>query len=461
MTRWQRLRALARLCVIAWLLHAGGAVVAAEPSRVSISIQDIKIHEAMEMLAAQRRLNIFVAEGIDARVSINIYDMDVVDAIYAIAESAGLAVERRKGSYFIVERDEAGKHSESGMTEVRAYKVQYTKPSLVEKIVKEHLSSYGSITTLDDRSMLVIEDRPDFLRRLEALLTQIDREPKQILIEARILEVTLTDAESYGLDWAKLFTASDGSGSFGVQNLGAPGNPGLFFDFVGPNVEIALDALRARGRLRTLSTPKLLAMEDREAQTVVGTRLGFRVTTTINQVTSESIEFLETGIILKVTPSVDRHGMILLDIHPEVSDGTVSDDGIPSKTTTQLSTRMLVPDGQTVFLGGLIRRNVNESREGVPVLGDLPGIGLLFSNRSENVTATEIVVLITPRVIDFREDQWNRRKVEAANRVETGLQQRARETGDELNALTGVEVAPLYVPQDDPAANFEALTEGL
>ena len=450
---------LARWLMLTVMLFLA-SVSGADSKRVSVSIEDIRIHEAMQMLAAQRRLNVFVAEGIDTKVSINIYDMEVVDAIYAISEAAGLAVERRNGSFFIVEREEAGKYSRSGLTKVRSYKVQYTKPSMVERILKEHLSSYGKITTLDDRNMLVIEDQPGFLAQLETLLAQIDREPKQILIEAKILEVTLTDGESFGLDWSKMFSSDGGTGSFGIQNLGNAGNPGLFFDYVGPKIDIALDALRARGRLRTLSTPKLLAMEDREAQTVVGTRLGFRVTTTINQVTSESIEFLETGIILKVTPSVDRQGMILLDIHPEVSDGSVSDDGIPSKTTTQLSTRMLVPDGQTVFLGGLIKRNVNECREGVPVLGDLPGLGILFSNRSENVTATEIVVLITPRVIDFRSDEWNRRKVEAARQIEQGMQVRAEETGDDINELTGTRVEPMQVDVDE-LTQFRTLTDGL
>jgi type II secretory pathway component GspD/PulD (secretin) len=113
--------------------------------------------------------------------------------------------------------------------------------------------------------------------------------------------------------------------------------------------------------------------------------------------------------------------MILLDIHPEVSDGSVSDDGIPSKTTTQLSTRMLVPDGQAVFLGGLIKHNSNESREGVPVLGDLPAVGRLFSNRSKNLNATEIVVLISPKVINFRESAWNDNKVNQVSRYQKML----------------------------------------
>jgi type II secretory pathway component GspD/PulD (secretin) len=182
---------------------------------------------------------------------------------------------------------------------VRSYKVQYIEPLQVESILKPYLSNYGKITALTDRKLLVVEDKPAFLNKIETLLTEIDREPKQILIEAKILKVTLSDNESYGLDWLKLFTRDDGEGSFGIQNLGNTGNPGMFFRYLGPKVEVALDALKERGRLRTLSTPKLLAMEDRTAETVVGTRLGFRVTTTINQVTSESIEFLETGIIFK------------------------------------------------------------------------------------------------------------------------------------------------------------------
>jgi type II secretory pathway component GspD/PulD (secretin) len=162
-----------------------------------------------------------------------------------------------------------------------------------------------------------------------------------------------------------------------------------------------LSALKERGRLRTISTPKLLAMEGVEAETIVGTEIGYQVTTTINQVTSESIEFLETGIILRVIANVDRSGRIMLEIHPEVSTGVVSDDGIPSKSTTQVTTNMLVPNGKTVFLSGLIQHQVNNTREGVPILGDLSVIGGLFSNRAESVTSTEIVVLITPTVVNY------------------------------------------------------------
>lgn len=425
---------------------------------ISISVQDMDIHKVMKMLSMEHRLNIFLADGVNGKVSVNLYDMDVVDAIRSISDAAGYAVEQRNGSYFIIERDDVGKYNSSGLTRVRSFKIQYTKPSEVEKILTKHLSSFGKITSLEDRNLLIVEDLPESLKRVAALLKEIDRQPKQILIEAKILEVTLTDDASFGLDWSKLFTNGVGKkGGFGVQDLASPGSPGLFFNYLSPNINIALNALKKRGRLRTLSTPKLLAMEDRTAETVVGTRLGFRVTTTINQVTSESVEFLETGIILKVTPSVDREGQILLDIHPEVSAGSVSDDGIPSKSTTQLSTRMLVPDGQTVFLGGLIKQNSNESREGVPILGDLPVIGNAFSNRSKNWTTTEIIVLITPKVIDFHAPERKDMHVEKISRQEQLLSADEAKVEEKINELMGGEKSEANTGETPPTTTDQGI----
>ncbi len=420
---------IAALVVLAATADAG--------QRITMSFQDMPFNEVMEMLSRQERVNILVSEGLDAKVSFNLYDVDLDEAIHSIAEAAGFAVEKRKGSYYIVDRDEAGKYAVGDLTRLKTFKVQYTDPVLVEKILKKHLSKYGKITTLPKRNIIAVEDTPEFLKRIGTLLNELDREPKQILIEAKILEITLNDAESFGIDWSKLFTSGRTSGSVGIQGLASPKSPGLFFKLMSPSVELALDALKTRGRLRTLSTPKLLAMENEEASTVVGDRIGFKVTTTINQVTTESIKFLESGVILRVTPSVDRQGRILLDVHPEVSTASVSDDGIPSKRTTQVSTMMLVPDGQTVFIGGLIKHIVNESREGVPVLGDLPGVGLLFRNNSKNVVNTETVVLITPKVIKHPEKAIALERRRKYTRVEQLMRGDAVRAGRKMDELMG------------------------
>ena len=395
-------------CALASCLRAGVLLAllfcvapAVTAGKVTLSIQQSDIRDVMQLLSREQRLNIFVAEGVSGEVSVNLYEMDSSQAIVLIAESAGFVVEQRDGSYFVIEREDAGKYHQSDMMEVRSFRVQYASAADIETAIQDHLSNYGSVKSLEDGNMVIIEDLPSFLDKIEVIIDAIDREPRQIMIEAKILEVSLTDNQSYGLDWAHLFNAADGSGSVGTQGLATPGSPGLFAQFSNSNVELVLNALKARGRLRTISTPKLLAMEGLEAESVVGSNIGYKVTTTVNQVTTESIEFLESGIILKVTPTVDRSGRILLDIHPEVSAGSVSDDGIPSKTTTQVSTRMLVPNGKTVFLGGLIKHSVSDSREGVIGLGDLPIIGGLFANDASNITSTEIVVLITPRIVDY------------------------------------------------------------
>jgi type II secretory pathway component GspD/PulD (secretin) len=368
--------------------------------KISLSLRDVSIAEVMEMLSRSARVNILLSGDVEGEVSVNLYDVNVDEAIHSIATSGGYGVEKRKGSYFIVNRDEAGKNAAGGPTQLRTFKVQYSDAEVVSGILENHLSSYGQITTLPERRLLVVEDTPYFLDRIETLLKELDRQPKQILIKAQILEVGLKDSESFGLDWTKIFESGSRTIKLGTQGLSNPGSAGFFFDYLTDDATLILDALRTRDRLRTLATPKLLALEDREAETIIGDRLGYNVTTTIDNVTTTSTEFLESGVILKVRPSVDGQNRILLDIHPEVSTGSVSDDGIPNQNTTEVTTTMLVESGKTVFIGGLIKRSEIKTREGVPVLGDIPGLGLLFSNRAISSINTELVVLITPYILD-------------------------------------------------------------
>ena len=392
-----------------------------EQKKLSLNLQNVDIAEVMQMLSRNERANILLSKDIEGEISLNLYDVTLDQAIRLIVAAAGFAVEYRDGSYIVLKREDSGKYAASNLTELRTFKVEYSDPDVVEGILKNYLSEYGKITMLLERKLLVVEDLPDFIDRIEELLKELDRQPRQLLIEAKILEITLQDAESFGIKWAKFFSTNDGTGAIGTKGLNNPLSPGLFIDIITPDLELFLDALRARDRLRTLSTPKLLALEHQEAETIIGDRIGYRVTTTINQVTTESIEFLESGVILKVKPSVDGQGRILLDIHPEVSTGTVSDDGIPSQKTTEVTTQMLVEDGQTVFIGGLIKRTMDQSKEGVPLLGDLPIVGGLFSNNARNNVSVETVVLITPIIIAKHGDHWSDEQIERTRTIDREL----------------------------------------
>jgi type II secretory pathway component GspD/PulD (secretin) len=426
--------------------------------KISLALHDVEISEAMEMLSIKEHVNIVLSRGVEGTISVNLYDVSLRQAILSIADAAGYAVEFRNGSYFIIKREESGKYAQSGLTELRAFKVEYSDTNLVEQILETYLSEYGKITNLAQRRMLVVEDLPSFINRIEKILAEIDQQPKQIFIEAKILEISLRDSESFGLDWSRLFNIDGGTGAIGTRGLSNPISPGLFFDLVTPNVDIALDTLFTRGRLRTLSTPKLLALEDQEAEVVIGDRLGFRVTTTINQITSETIEFLESGVILRVLPSVDGQGRIMLTIHPEVSTGRV-EDGIPNQVTTEVTTQMLVEDGQTVFIGGLIRRSLDQNREGVPILGDLPLVGRVFSNKFDSSLNTETVVMITPHIVDDHNNSINAVEKARAIQIENQLEHRSSEIDSKIDKSFSKE--NINVEKENVSFNKENYDKGI
>ena len=192
--------------------------------------------------------------------------------------------------------------------------------------------------------------------------------------------------------------------------------------------------------MRTLSSPNLLAVEDQESSVIVGDRRGYSVITTINQVTTESIEFLESGVILRVTPSVDAAGKVLMDIHPEVSNGVIDPlTGIPSQTTTEVTTRMIVPDGQTIFVGGLIKHRIEESRKGVPIISKIPGLGRLFSSRENNKTNTETIVLITPTILRTDNVMVDEETIEIFDEMEQRQTSDSERLNDDMEMFFGTQ----------------------
>ena len=406
---------------LAWLLlcfnlpilaeNPGQEVLGARGERVTLSFREAKIQEVFELISRKDKVNIVLGKGVTGTVSVNLYDLTVKEAIYQVADAAGYAVELRNGNYMIIDQKEVGLDHAQGIKQVRTFKVQYSDPKQVAEILGKYLSRYGKATALNDRRMIVVEDTPEFIEKAQKILQELDAQPKQIMIEAKVLEVKLDDGEIYGVDWSKVFGSSGGTrGTIGTSGLAAgsallgPRQAGMFFSIVNKNLDIFLEAQTTRNRVRTLSTPKLLALENQEARVSIGDSTGYKVTTTINQVTTESIEFLESGVILRVTPSVDQQGRILLKVHPEVSSATLN-AGIPSKKSTEVTTELLSEDGQAVFIGGLIKKTSSNSKTGVPILGNLPGLGRLFSSTGESVNVTETVVILTPTIIrDMREN---------------------------------------------------------
>jgi len=434
MTRARALRSFRALLLACLLVLSFAAAHADEHVKldssgdgtVSIVVRNTPVAEVFEMLARKERVSILLGDDVEGKISVNLFDVSLDHAVRAIAEAAGYVAERRRGGYVILERDEAGKDVADGNTQVRSFKIQYSDPEEILPIVEKYLSRYGEATVLAPRRMLVVEDLPDFVQRIGVLLAELDRDPHQILIEARIMEITLDDSTAFGIDWSYAFGVDDGSAAVGVRDF-VPGGAGLFFDLLTSDTEVSLVALAEKGRMRTLSTPRLLTLENQEAEVVIGDRLGYRVTTTINQVTTESVEFLESGVILRVTAAVDRQGRVVLDIHPEVSLGSIDADGLPAQNTTEVTTSLVTESGSPVFIAGLISERETNSRDGIPLLSDIPLLGRLFSRTQTDLEDTETVVVLRATVVNqdlaTHTERYRERALETEQQLEKSLQQ--------------------------------------
>jgi type II secretory pathway component GspD/PulD (secretin) len=431
--------------ILASLLAACAAVAAPQPGTASpptavsstvppagaspatsFVFRDTPIAELFEMISRHERVNIMLGKGVTGNVAVSLYDMTPRQAIYAIAEAGGYQVVVRDNGYMIVNPADTASAAAvpAGQMEVRALKVLYSEPQLVADILSKHVGRGGKATVLPSRRMVVVEDTPEGMKRIVALLHEIDTQPQQIMIEAKILEISLDENENFGIEWSKIFSGVGLNASrIGTTGLVTRGAPGLALNLVNSNVDLFLNALNNKGRVRTLATPKLLTLENQEASTNIGDKLGYRVTTTINNVTSETIQFLETGVILRVTPSVDSDGRIALRIRPEVSSGSLL-GGIPSKKTTEVNTQLVAEDGQSILIGGLIKSTTGQRRIGVPLLGDVPGLGKLFSNNEHTGGSTETIVVITPRIVPTRPAGADLQVIERVERMEGDLQKK-------------------------------------
>ena len=247
-----------------------------------------------------------------------------------------------------------------------------------------------------------------------SLLRKIDILPLQVRIDATIAEVTLNDALQYGTQF--FFKAGiNGALSFspaGALGTLANGFPG--FVLSGPNNgNAALNALQSVTNVKVLSSPQLLVLDNEAARLQVGNLVPFLTSSSQSTISSNapvinSIDYRETGVIMEVTPRVNSGGLVTLDISQEVSDvdAAANNFGINSPTFLQrnVSSRVVVQDGQTVGLAGLIRDSATRSNAGIPFLKDVPLLGLLAGRQDNSRTRTELLVLITPHVVHDQRD---------------------------------------------------------
>jgi type IV pilus assembly protein PilQ len=400
---------------------------AAGDDALTITIRDEDIRTVLDLLSQQGNLNILASANVKGTVSATLSNVDVLGALDAILKSSGYRA-KREGAFLFVGTAADFEAMENAMDTIgtRVYHPNYVKASELQALITPILTEgVGVVSVTSDAETgiesddtqaggdayaggeaLLVRDYEAVLIQIDQLVEEIDVRPLQVHIEAMILSVNLDDENRFGVNFELLRRNNNirlgwGTPASTLANFKFD-HGGLKFAFLDENLGAFLDALETIGDLNVIATPRLMVLNKHRAEIQIGESKGYVSTTQTETATTQSVEFLELGTLLRLRPFISSDGLIRLEVHPELSDGDVKvEQGftLPNKKITQVTTNVMVRDGCTVVIGGLIKDQLQTSRSQIPLLGNLPIVGVLFRSKKEIIQRQEIVVLLTPRIV--------------------------------------------------------------
>ena len=493
---------------------------------VSLNVQNTDLAQVLQLLSIQGKRNIVPSPKVQGSVTANLYDVTFHEALDAILQQNGCGF-KEKGNFIYVYTVEELRTIDAAERKpaYKVVKLNYITAADASTFVTPLLSSAGSIAisgsvsagfqpSLSDggansyahEDTMVIRDYPENIEEIQKVIKTLDTRPMQILVEATVLQAKVMEDNQFGVDFSILsniavdafmnplnavtdliagtVTPSHNAGAItsGVGNV-AGQKGGLKVGLVTNNVAAFIRALDSVTDTTVVANPKLLALNRQKADVLVGQRVGYLSTTATSTATTQTVEFLDTGTQLTVRPFASSDGYIRLELRPQVSTASIREASgvtIPDEITQELTTNVMVRDGQTVVLGGLFKEETTITREQTPFLGDIPVAGAAFQGRTDTVERNEVIFLVTPHIvrdkalyasgeatkdgiemIRFGARQgllpWSRSKMSAAH-LRDAL--KAMETDDRDAALYEVDLALGMEPRDTEAIRLKERLTG-
>jgi type II secretory pathway component GspD/PulD (secretin) len=426
------------------------------PAIQSLSFKkDMSIRDALRFLSAKYQKNIVPSAGVDGVVTVtSLYDVTFEQALQAIL-GYGFKYDQQGNFIRVYTADEYKRVKEDpDRMEQGVFTLYYVNSTEMRKLIAPALSANAivaaSTAAMQDteagdggdsvamHDTLVIYDFPEKLDKVAKMIKELDVRPPAILIEVTILEAQLKDITEFGIDFSTVgFVAFAAGATEGIQTRGfaSASAGGSSSVTTGLSAAISIDdvtafirALESITDTTVLANPKILALNKQAGHILIGSEDGYITTTQVSDggVATQQVEFLESGTRLKFRPYVCKDGYIRMEINPEQSSGTVEVSGefvLPSKDTTQVATNIMVKDGKTIVIGGLFKDDISQAHSQVPVLGDLPIVGPAFRQVKDTVTRKELIILITPHIIEDPEEIAGCKQAKEVNEIVEGAKE--------------------------------------
>jgi len=439
----------------AWSQNESDGVEVSDYGTVDIAVQETDLAQVLQMLSIQSRKNIITSKSVSATVSANLFDVSFYEALDAVLRVNGYRyIEEGNFIYIYTEEEYQTIMAAQRRTESRIFNLDYLSATDANEFITPLLSDVGQAAFRGDvepgikpdesdagadsyayTAKIVVNDYAENLEAISTLLEELDTPPEQCLVECTVLQTILDEADAFGVDFTVLakinFTdltnplsavndllgGSDPDGGFQpdnnkavavgstVGNTAGPG--GLKVGILSDDIAVFLRVLDEVTDTTVMARPKIMALNRQRAEVLVGARVGYLSTTATETTTTQTVEFLDTGIQLVFRPFISKNKSIRLELKPSVSEAslrTVTDAQgllvtIPDELTNELTTNVRVRDGETLVLGGLFRESTRITRRQVPILGDIPILGTPFRGTDNTIDRDEIIFLITPSIV--------------------------------------------------------------
>jgi len=381
-----------------------GRTPSSDVSKLSIRLQDVRLEDALKLITKKTGMNfLYKPELADRKVNLFLRDVSLHEALSVMLQAHGLWYEQQEGTDLYVVREGDPVPIVEFVTEV--IRCQYAAVEDLGLIVEGNLTQEGRVQSDERSNSFIVTDVPEAIAMVKMILSHLDRPKQQVLIEAKIMQVVLRDQYKLGIDWQFVAKKMDGL-SVTSQFRILPAGEGTTLTsgvLARDDYTTLLEMLEEVGKVNVLSTPRITVTDGTKAKILVGSTIPYK---TVDSRESdgvlsrfEKVTMVDVGVKLYVTPHISHEGFIQMHVQPEVSSSLTSVDGIPVVETSQAETDVLVKDGASIIIAGLIKDDVKETVKGIPLISRIPLLGRLFSSTEWTKEKTELAIFMTCRIV--------------------------------------------------------------
>ncbi len=374
-----------------------------------VIFQNAPLKQALRLISMAGKFNTALPETVEGRVTVVLHQTPLRDALGSILRVNELDFAEENGIFRVGKPDV---FPQGANFSTRTILLNYARAAVLLPTIKDHISEKGTVTADDRTNSIILKDSPSILENVARIIASLDTADTEIHIEAKIVDVKKNFSRSLGIQWG--FTKTDGRvqgfgpASVGDGNVNLPVvNPTSGFGILvgnvlnGANLDATITAAEARGDAHLISQPSVTTVNNTAAKIRSGLKIYVKVSTSTAGTASAELKEIDTGIELSVTPQLtDKHTMKLkIDALESEADFTRTVDGIPAVIDNMASTTVVVRDGETTVIGGMLKVNKTNTSEQVPFISTIPLLGWLFKNKTKAKTDNELLIFITPRIL--------------------------------------------------------------